>query len=494
LSGCGSVDLGELALRFRDGDRVGVRDELAELAADAGGDAHVYQLNLGLAELALGDPAAAIAALRAARDGLDRSKAAGFADWVAASLADDRALPYEGWDYEHVLVRVMLALADLVSDGGDAQAYLLQMVQKQVDIIESFTDPDGDHPKRGYKLAAIGNYLRAMVAAEQPLQDDLVERELQHVIASEPQFEAAAAELARYRQHGHSRPGHGVLHVVALVGIGPHFVARDEPVSSSLLAVAQTIYNAHRRRVHIPANAIVQVQVPALCLHAGNPTAVRVAVDGVERARTATVTDVEAAARAEAEATAGARLLRAVVRRIFKVAVIELGKEAATEAVQRDEGRAERPKDDRRLIGRAGQPGAPEARRPPGAARASDRQNERDAQVVSLLGDVLQLLWTAFEAADTRCWALLPATIQVARVELPAGDYVVSCTAIGHGALASPQEVGVRVSPGRNAFVVVQAPGGAEGPPPLTSSPSSEPTAATRASNGSARRRHVSAR
>ena len=37
--------------------------------------------------------------------------------------------------------------------------------------------------------------------------------------------------------------------------------------------------------------------------------------------------------------------------------------------------------------------------------------------------DIAGIAWEASEAADTRCWGLLPRDIQVLRVEAPAGDH-----------------------------------------------------------------------
>ena len=44
---------------------------------------------------------------------------------------------------------------------------------------------------------------------------------------------------------------------------------------------------------------------------------------------------------------------------------------------------------------------------------------------------LLGVAWEATEAADTRCWGLLPDRIQVLRVELPAGTHQLALAAVG---------------------------------------------------------------
>ena len=43
--------------------------------------------------------------------------------------------------------------------------------------------------------------------------------------------------------------------------------------------------------------------------------------------------------------------------------------------------------------------------------------------MTSVALDIAGIAWEATEAADTRCWGLLPEKIQVLRIELPAGRH-----------------------------------------------------------------------
>jgi hypothetical protein len=73
----------------------------------------------------------------------------------------------------------------------------------------------------------------------------------------------------------------------------------------------------------------------------------------------------------------------------------------------------------------------------------------------SLALDAAGVVWEATESADTRCWALLPDTIQVLRLELPAGQHT-----LGLRPCRGPVPVGgespfsVRIEDGRNSYAL----------------------------------------
>jgi hypothetical protein len=464
LAGCASPDLASLTQRFAAGDVGGVREAFARLAVEEGGDAHLWLLNRAAADLAAGDPRAGIAALRTARDRLDELRTS-YAGWIEAVLTDDRALVYDGADYEHVLVRAYLALLDLACGEGDAEAYLLQMLQRQAELRDAFTVEEGETPPSiAPRSAAIGNWLLAAVAADDPTRAGDVERQLRTVIEHEPDCGIARDELARYARAGLCAPGHGVLQVVALVGLGPYRVARDEPVSSVILDLAHRIYNARRDRVAVPVNLIKEVQIADLALRQDNPDAVHVAVGGLG-AVTQTVTSVDRLAEAEFARLRPRMVIRAVVRRIFKLAAAEVAK-AQTTAAAGEAG------EEGKRIRRPGQRETDAERRQREEAEKRERERKQREQLGSALWDLVALAWIAFEDADTRCWALLPATFQVARFELPEGVHEVALRA---GAAGNPmgreQKTQVRVHAGRTTFVIAQVPSRDGGPPPVTSRP-----------------------
>ncbi|MBR5627158.1 MAG: hypothetical protein IKW74_06015 [Thermoguttaceae bacterium] len=70
------------------------------------------------------------------------------------------------------------------------------------------------------------------------------------------------------------------------------------------------------------------------------------------------------------------------------------------------------------------------------------------------------MVYEASETADTRCWGLLPARIQVARIELPIGQHELSlyaCNAIDRR-LGMKSKVKVNVLNNRNTYVLANFP------------------------------------
>lgn len=463
VAGCGSVDIAQLAERYAGGEVEGVRSELQCLADEGGDDAHLWLMNRAVVDLAAGDPLAGIAALRQARDRLDHLQNS-YSGWIESVLLDDRALQYQGADYEDVLVCTYLALLDLVCGAGDVIPYLNQMLKRQVELREGFVTEDGQRPKLGTKSAAIGNWLLAAIEADDPTNKDEVVRQLRAVLEHEPTCALAKRELERFEREGLCQPGHGVVQVVALVGLGPYRVEREEPVSSTIFEVAQRIYNATRDRVSLPVNLIQKVKIAGLAVREDNPTAAIVEVEGA-RQTTEVVTDVERLARAEFESLKTQMVVRAVVRRIFKLATTEAGKELTASKAPADEAGSEQSGGKR--VDRRHETAADRKRR-----EDEERRRREANQLNSLAWDFIALFLVAIEGADTRCWALLPATFQVARLELAEGEHDVVVRAAANGqAVGAEQSVRVRVRGGRTTFVVAQVPSRQGGPAPVTSAP-----------------------
>lgn len=446
--GCTSLDerLRGARASFAQGQYEAADAAFAALIEDDPSNQPVYELDRAMVQLALHNPDFAETLLTRSKNYLDDVSSNGVLGWLGAMLTDDTSLAYIGEDYEHILVRAVLAVTNLVGRGGDVDAYANQVVQKQQEIIESFDDEQlkdaaGQNPKTAYRLVGFGAYLRAILAERDPLSIDLARREFERVQKLEPNYRDIEDHLARVRDGQHSAKGNGVLHVLALVGRGPSKIEGSEPVSQLSTVLAQIIWARERGRATIPT--ITEVKVPILRPASGNPTAAEVRVNGEGVGTTAIVTDVTQTALQQFEILKPWIIARAVLRRAFKVAVIEGLKEATN---PRDEHR----KDD------------PKRRR-----KAAARNDGAD-----LLLSVAGLLWTAIERADLRGWGLLPGSFQVLRVELPAGVHEITIHATDRSAATgAPQTVPVEVRDGRDSFVVVQVPTTAGGPPPLTSNP-----------------------
>ncbi len=431
LSGCATYfeRVAEARYAWRQGDYRFADEELRRVASEDDDSAHLYRLERAVVQLCLGRPDVAEELLSEGLAGLDERYSSSFVDSVGAMLLDDRSLEYGGEDYEHVIGRALLAVANLMAGGRDVAAYANAVIEKQLEIMDAYEDHEGTKPKLAYKLVPFGVYLRAILAEESPLKTDVARREFARFAELQPDFPYAEADIDRVENGIHSAPGNGVIHVIALVGTGPTKVETEEPVSGAALAIAQYIWAIYRRRVVLPN--ITAVVIPTLAFHRDNPTAVQVSLNGDDAGITATATDVDAIAREQFVVMRDAVIARAVLRRAIKIAAVEGTKEAVN--------------------------------------------RERDP-VIDLFLSIFGLIWTGAERADTRGWSFLPSKFQVLRVEAPAGDHELSFQPLrGQNPVGRVPSVRVRVRDGFNSYVVVQVPSQWGGPQPLTSEPVEDP-------------------
>lgn len=372
-------------------------------------DLDVLRLEQAMVRLAEGRADQAEQLLRSVRDRFDHLEQQDVGEQALAMLTDDQSLAYAGEDYEKVLIRAMLAMANLLQDGEDALAYALQIQQKQQQIIAQGPVVEGENPKSAYKQVALGPYLHGVLAEQTHRDYDLAARNYFQVASWQPEFAAAQADVERARFGRHSAPGHGVLYVFALVGRGPYKEEKVEIASTVSLILAEHILRASGTRKMPPS--IAPVKVPALVVPPSSVQSVQVAVGGQVRGRTETVTDVARMAVEQYEAIYPTIVARAIARRILKKAAVYTAKEAI------------------------------------------------DNPLAGLALDLGNIVWDATESADTRCWALLPAKIQVLRLELPAGIHRVTLRT-DHGGVTSgsAETVEVEIVDGANTYVLANAP------------------------------------
>ena len=398
------------------------------------GEADVFLLDKAMIELCSGRPKQAEQILRGVRDRFDEYEQKDAGEVTKSMLTDDNAQAYPGEDYERVLIRAMLALSNLMTTGDDAGAYALQMVDKQQQIIEKVaakqkknadlvrskqeSDKDGGPPadagkpfvpaELAYKQVALGPYIRAMLAEESPLTLDEAARARVQVANFEPNFRDANADLQRAQYEKPLAPGRGVLYVFGLVGRGPIKQEKEEIATQVSLLIADRIVNAFSNRAIPPT--LAPVKVPQVVNFPSIAEGISVRVDGEQVGTTATIVDVGAMAERQQQAHYPEIIARAVARRVLKKAIIY----AAQEATDVEQG-----------------------------------------SLLSLGVMAAGVAWEATENADTRCWALLPDTIQVLRVELPVGEHEILLRPMGQGGeMSSAAKTTVRIMDGRNTYLM----------------------------------------
>ncbi len=349
--------------------------------------------------------------LREVRDRFDYLEQKDVTEAALSYVMDDNQRAYAGEDYEKVLIRVMLALANLMHDGGDAEAYSLQATAKQEQIIEAGAQLGDENPKATYQRVAVGAYLHGVLREATHGNYDDAQRAFATVVSWQPGFSPGGFDLQRVREGRHSAPGNGVLYLFAFVGRGPYKREVSEIPTSSAMLIADRILSAVGK--HSLPPTLAPIKVPQVVTSENQVDRLLVSVGGQPAGTTETVTDVGQLAVQQYQAVYPYVLARAVARRAVKKAAVYAVKE--------------------QVDGLSGWG--------------------------SLALDAAGVVWEATESADTRCWALLPDTIQVLRLELPAGEH-----SLGLRPSRGPVPVGgesrfsVLIEDGRNSYALACCP------------------------------------
>jgi hypothetical protein len=413
LAGCSTYSdrLTEIRTGYFNGDLVFARRALDEaLEKGKRGETNVLKLERAMIELAEGRPADAEHTLREVRDRFDELEGADVGEQAWTMLTDDNALAYAGEDYEKVLVRAMLAISNLLTDGEDAQAYALQVIDKQQEIIDRGTDAAGENPKLAYQRVALGPYLHGVVREATHVNFDDAARAHALVCSWQPDFKYGPFDVQRAVHGRHSAQGNGVLYVFAFVGSGPMKVETIEVPTQISMLIADRVLS-HNLNQSLPPT-IAPVPVPKVVNFESPVSNVRVAVNGHPAGVTETVTDVGKLAVQQYEAIYPQVIARAIVRRAVKKGIVY----GAKELTGTDKG-----------------------------------------SLSSIAFDVAGVIWEATESADTRSWGLLPDKIQVLRIELPAGRHDIALQPFGTiagAAVTTP----VEITNGDNTYMLCNFP------------------------------------
>lgn len=375
-------------------------------------DADATSLDLAMVQLLNGQPAEAEITLRRVRDNLDHFEQTSLVESGLSMLTDDEHLAYSGTNYEKVLTRVFLALANLLHEGQDAEAYSLQVNAKQQELLQRATAEQVENAEATYTPLAIGPYLRGVLRESTYGNYDDAARAYHQVVSWQPQFQSARTDLARAQNGVHSQPGAGVLYVIALVNRGPIKEQVAEIPTSTALLVADRILSAVGE-YDVPPT-LAPIKIPKIVVPPREVDFVAIAADGQRAGRTETICDIADLA-ARQEAVELPQIMgRAVARRVIKKSAIYATKDYV----------------------------------------------EADSPFADFALSAVGVLWEASEAADTRCWGLLPREIQVMRVELPAGQHQLELAPVlVNGSQTRGPTTTVQIEDGRNTYLLACFPG-----------------------------------
>jgi hypothetical protein len=289
------------------------------------------------------------------------------------------------------------------------------MVDKQQQIMQRVEEKYKDENQSAvlaYKQVALGPYIRGMLAEESPLTlNDAVRARVQ-VAKWEPSFRDAQSDLQRCEHEVPMHPGHGALYVFALVGRGPIKQETAEVPTQAALLIADRIFNAVGKRNVTPT--LAPVKIPQVVNFVPVADSVSIRIDGELAGNTATLVDIGEMAVRQQEAHYPAVIGRAVARRVIKKGFLYAVEEVA---------------------------------------------DIEKGSMVSLAVMAAGVAWEATESADTRCWGLLPDTIQVFRIELPVGEHMITLRPSQRmGDFGTPAQTRITIEEGRHTYLLGNLP------------------------------------
>ena len=392
---------------FYEGQLQACRDRLEKLHKSHRQDRDVTNLDLAVVDLLDGRTEQAESRLKAVRDRFDRLEQESLSEKTLSMWTDDTARSYAGEDYEKILIRVYLALANLMRDGVDAESYTLQIQDKHEAVMQKlWGEAPVDTNSKKFTGLPIGFYLRGMLREQTHLDYDDALRSYSQVAELLPTCQAIQGDIQRVTQGVHSEPGNGVLYVFAMVGRGPYKIESVEQPTSDALLIADRIISAVGPYKLPPT--IAPIKVPKVTVPDSDIEGVRVTVHNQAVGSTVSIADIDQLALETSQAARNELIARAVARRVIKKATV-----------------------------------------------AAVKQQTSSNSFTSLGLDAAGVAWEALESADTRCWGLLPRSIQVLRIELPAGSHWLSLAPEYLGQIGrTDARRQVSIADGRNTYVI----------------------------------------
>ncbi|MEZ6095147.1 MAG: hypothetical protein R3C03_13115 [Pirellulaceae bacterium] len=351
------------------------------------------------------------------------SKIQTIAENSTAYLSDDTHRRFEMDEHEQILLNVMLLLSSLIGQDGDAHAFALQLGEQCQELLASRpakTEEDANAaPSEVVEQAeidpvkselAIGPLLQALTLGESPTHHDELLRHLATANDWRPDSPMLNSMLIDAANGVQAPEGHGTVFVISLVGRGPRKITSLETVTSDATLAADRMLS-ELGDYSLPPT-IAPIKVARIELSPLTFDRILVSVDGHAAGETTVVSDIGRLAVERQQELMPQIIARAVVRRMLKKGVMVAAKKKS--GVERDQ--------------------------------------KNNAS--SLAWDAVGVVWEAIEKPDLRGWSLLPGSIQILRLDLPAGNHQLTFAPTMYGNVVGESYRGtVHVQDGRTTFI-----------------------------------------
>ena len=426
LSGCQAFghSLAQVTAAFDRGDTAEVLEQLDHLAEQRDAEPEIVELNRAVVHLLAAKPDATVSALETTRRQLEFLEQIALSEQVHAILGDASSIAWSGREFERQMIDNLQVIASLLQNEDDAFALasrgMEDVWQDQLELnlsLETLKQPETTAAAQTRPAPArqsanrMTAWLAAAVHSERIQDADVTDRLIQQVAVWDP---SGAVDLATLQTLGtHTASNSGTLQVITLAGrISPWQSERAIPTTAALV-MADRILSVIGKHTLPPMTSPVLVARPVHKTFSPRYQT-HVAVPHQSDQPSRLLVDLNAAAWDSWLADRDQQLARAVVRRVVKKGTVY------------------------------------------GAKNALDVSRGSGADMLLNLAGTI---WESREKADTRQWNLLPAAVEVAQMELPAGQHtvqlVVHSTTVDNSTHPVDQlEIPVMIEDGRNTFVL----------------------------------------
>jgi uncharacterized protein len=439
---------------FGVGDLEISRTALADSQKSLRAEKKLLELDQAILELASGDVRQAEGRFRNLRHELEFLEQKDVTEQASSMLMDSRAVAYSGRDFERRMVLNMALMTSIFGDGQDSFAYSLQVTEAATKRREAIAaklnkDTGSSRLAESHDTAlpasnispagfvanvssgsltvptssldqplALSSYLAAAVQSESPTRHQETEAALSDIGYWNPAFLRHDKASANGEFGTRCKAGHGTVHIIALVGKAPRWVSESAEPTSAALLIADRIISATGKHTLPPTIASVKIAKPeatGYLLPAGSLRCVVGPSNSASQQIAAspltfsTVVDMHEVAQASYNEHRDQEIAAAITRRVMKKGAVYVLKET---------------------------------------------QNIHRNSLVDLGINVAGIAWEAMEKADTRSWRMLPGRIDIARAELPAGQWTTKLQITGYGTTGRHSSVPIHIADGRNTYIL----------------------------------------